>query len=269
MHIRRIALLLVLLTLTTDAQAQSQNEDFLAAARKGDVATVKAQLDKGVDVNAKTQYGATALSYACDRGHVEVVKLLIERGADINVKDTFYGEVPLGWAVYKGHAEIVRLLLAKGAQGKERALIDGAGEGKIEIVKVVLEIGGLKPETLSAALSRATREKHVEIQELLKKAGAVAGPKPDFQVDAETLKSYVGTYKHQAGDMVFAVKDGKLSGKFGAQDALTYGAFDKTSFTALEFDGIMIKFNLEGDKVVGFTLKQGSFTGEFKKVESK
>jgi hypothetical protein len=269
MRIRLIPILLVFLTPITLAQAQSPNEDFLAAARKGDVAAVKAQLDKGVDVNTKTQYGATALSYACDRGYVEVVKLLIERGADVNVKDTFYGEVPLGWAVSKGHAEIVRLLLAKGAQGKERALTQASGSGDVEVVKVVLEIGGLKPETLTAALSGATRGKHAEIQELLKKAGAVPGPKPEFQVDAETLKSYVGTYKHQAGDMVFTVKDGKLSGKFGAQDALTYGAFDKTTFTALEFDGIMIKFNLEGDKVVGFTLKQGTFTGEFKKVESK
>ena len=79
--------------------AQDKSEEFFAAARKGDTAAVKALLDKGVDVNAKTRYGATGLSYACDKGHIDVVKLLIERGADVNSKDTFYGEVPLGWAL--------------------------------------------------------------------------------------------------------------------------------------------------------------------------
>src|SRR3712207_8360944 len=51
-------------------------------------ATVKSLLDRGVDVNTKFRYGATALSYASDKGHLEVVKLLLERKADTNVKDT-------------------------------------------------------------------------------------------------------------------------------------------------------------------------------------
>src|SRR5215216_5570810 len=95
---RRIALPVLALLLGVAAIAQNTNEEFFAAARRGDIAAVKAFLDKGTDVNAKTQYGATALSYACDKGHVELVKLLIERGADVNVEDTFYGEVPMGWA---------------------------------------------------------------------------------------------------------------------------------------------------------------------------
>ena len=268
---RRIAFLLILfLILAPAARAQNLNEDFFAAARKGDVAAVKALLDKGVDVNAKTQYGATALSYACDKGHLEVVKLLVERGADVNVKDTFYGEVPLGWAVPKGHVEIVKLLLEKGAQGRDRALVQAAASGKTEIVKVVLEKGGLKPESLTSAMSAATRSKNDEIVELLKKAGGTAAPKPSFEVDAETLKSYTGSYKHeQVGELTFEIKDGKLRGKLTGQDFFTLGAFDKTSFTVLEFDGIMIKFNLEGDKVVSLTLKQGGFTGDFKKSETK
>ena len=99
----RIALLALVLLCPPAAGAQDLNEEFFAASRKGDVAALKALLDKGVDVNAKTRYGATALSYACDKGHVEVVRLLIERGADVNSKDTFYGEVPLGWALSHDH----------------------------------------------------------------------------------------------------------------------------------------------------------------------
>ena len=125
MSTRRIVLLALVLLYPLIVNAQDQNEEFFAAARKGDVAAVKGLLDKGVNVNAKTRYGATALSYACDKGHVELVKLLIERGADVNVKDTFYGEVPIGWALSHGHVDIIKLLLDKGAAGTERTLMTG------------------------------------------------------------------------------------------------------------------------------------------------
>src|ERR1044071_7845592 len=126
---RRIALIIFTLLLPVAALAQSSNEDFFAAARKGDVAAVKAFLDKGVDVNTKTRYGATALSYACDKGHTEVVRLLLERGADPNVKDSFYGATPMSWAAPKGHVEIVKLLIEKGAKEKGDALSVGVEKG--------------------------------------------------------------------------------------------------------------------------------------------
>jgi hypothetical protein len=270
MFSRRIVLMIFTLLLPVAAFAQSLNEDFFAAARKGDVAAVKALLDKGVDVNAKTNYGATALSYACDKGHVEVVKLLIERGADPNVKDTFYGEVPLGWALGKGHAEIVRLLIEHGAQGKERALIEGADSGNVEIVKAVLDKGDLKPETLTSALNKATKNKHTAVIEMLKKAGAQPPPPANFQVDVETLKSYTGAYKgERMGDVTFTLKDGKLMGDFSGQQSFTLGATNKNTFTILEFDDVTIIFNVENDKVKGFTLKQTAGAFEFKKVEQK
>src|SRR5262245_28972362 len=125
-------LMLALLLCPLIVNAQDQNEEFFAAARRGDIAVVKAFLEKGVNVNSKTRYGATALSYACDKGHAELVRLLIERGADVNVKDTFYGEVPLGWALSHGHAQIVKLLLEKGAAGIERALMAGVQDGNAE-----------------------------------------------------------------------------------------------------------------------------------------
>lgn len=270
MFSRRIALITLILLLPVAAFAQSQNEDLFAAARKGDVAAVKALLDKGADVNAKTQYGATALSYACDKGHTEVVRLLIERGADVNVKDTFYGEVPLGWALGKGHVEIVRLLIGHGAEGKERALTEGAESGNVEIVKIALDKGGLKPEALNSALGRATKNNHPEVAEVLKKAGAQPPPPATFQVDAEILKSYTGTYKNdRAGELTFTLKDGKLMGASTGQNPFTLGAYSKNTFAILEFDGVTIVFNVENGKVISFTLKQSAGEFEFKKVEQK
>ena len=248
------------------ASAQDRSEEFFAAARKGDTAAVKVLLDNGVDVNAKTRYGATALSYACDKGHIEVVKLLIDRGADVNSKDTFYGEVPLGWALSKDHIQIVKLLLDKGATGVERVLMSGVGDGKIDLVKVALDKGGLKPETLNNALRRASAGNNKEIVELLKKAGAVVA---EVSVDSDILKTYAGMYKNdQVGELTVEVKDGKLLGKVAGQGSFTTSAVNKNTFAINEVEAT-ITFNSEADKVTGFTLKQGGGTFVFKRVEQK
>ncbi|HZH31812.1 MAG TPA: ankyrin repeat domain-containing protein [Pyrinomonadaceae bacterium] len=262
-----LLLLLFLSAATHVASAQEQNEQLFEAARRGDAATVRTLLDRGVDVNTKFRYGATALSYASDKGHLEVVKLLLERKADVNVKDTFYGATPIIWAAQKGHAKIVEALIAAGAEGREAVLQIGASEGQLELVKVALAAGGLKAEALTDALSTATRGKHTEIAELLTKAGAVPPPPADFQVDAETLKTYVGTYKPAAGgDFNVALKDGKLVAGPASQP-LVLGAFDKTRFRPLDIDGVTITFNVENGIVTGFTLKQGTNTQVFKKVQ--
>lgn len=266
MSSRRMTFLAFALLCPLIVSAQNPNEEFFAAARKGDVAAVKAFLDKGVNVNEKTRYGATALSYACDRGNVDLVKLLLERGADVNVKDTFYGEVPLGWALGKGNAQIVKLLLDKGATGIERALASGVRDGNAEIVKAVLDKGGLKQETLNSTLMRASSGNKKEIVELLKKAGAVG---VEVSVEPELLKTYIGVYKNdQVGELTVDIKDGKLVGKVGSQNWFTTSALSKNSFAIVEVDAT-VTFNTEGDKVTGFTLKQSGMTFPFKRVEQK
>jgi hypothetical protein len=247
---------------------EDPGDELFDAARRGDAATVKALLDRGVDVDTKFRYGATALSYASDKGHLEVVKVLLERKADVNVKDTFYNATPIIWAAQKGHAKIVEALLYAGAEGRDDALAIGASGGHLELVQVLLAKGDFKAETLSDALVAAERGKHTEIAGLLTKAGAQPPPKADFQVDAETLKTYVGTYKPASGtEFTVALKDGKLVAGPPTQQ-LTLGAFDKTTFRPLEFEGVKIIFNVENGVVTGFTLKQGSNNQVYKKVQA-
>jgi ankyrin repeat protein len=256
--------LIMLYPLAAIAQDKDKNEEFFAAARKGDVAALKTFLDHGVDVNAKTRYGATALSYACDKGHVEVVKLLIDRGADVNVKDTFYGEVPLGWALSHGHVQVVKLLLDKGAKGPDRALTEGVAEGNVEIVKVALEKGGMPPETLNSALRRATKGGNTEIIDLLKKAGAVS---VEVTVDPAVLATYAGKYKNdQIGELTVEIKDGKLIGKVNTNNFFSTSAVGKTKFAIVEVEAT-ITFTVEGDKVSGLELSQGGGNFTFKRVE--
>ena len=266
---RRIGWFFALL-LPLAASAADLNEELLAAARKGDASAIKALLAKGADVNAKTQYGATALSYACDRGNLEVVKLLLEHGADVNVKDTFYGETPLGWALSKRHLDVAQTLIEKGAAGKDRALMVGVEGGHLGLVKAALDKGGLKPDTLRLALNNATRNNRAEIAELLTGAGATAAPPAEFPVDAETLKSYAGTYKNGEGlEVKVFFKDGKLTGGPTGQNPVTLSAVDQTTFKPIEMEGLVVVFNLEAGKVAGFTLKQGGNNVVFKKVEEK
>ncbi|MDP7178953.1 MAG: ankyrin repeat domain-containing protein, partial [Verrucomicrobiota bacterium] len=49
------------------------------AAEEGDLAGVQAELDKGANVNAKNQNGATPLHRAAWFGHKEIVQLLIAK----------------------------------------------------------------------------------------------------------------------------------------------------------------------------------------------
>jgi hypothetical protein len=136
------------------------------------------------------------------------------------------------------------------------------------MVKVALDKGGAIPETLGLALSKATKAGKAEIVEMLKAAGAVLPPPPDFKVDAETLQSYAGTYKGPV-EMTFTVKEGKLTGGVAGQNPFTLGAFNKTTFTPLEFDGATLTFNVEGGKVTGLTWKQAGNSSTFQRVEQK
>jgi ankyrin repeat protein len=57
----------------------------------------------------------TPLSYAAEKGHEAVVKLLLEKGAELETKSN-YGRTPLSYAAEKRHKAVVKLLLEKGAK---------------------------------------------------------------------------------------------------------------------------------------------------------
>lgn len=265
----RHSLFVIAVLLPIAVGADDINEELLTAGRKGDAEAVKALLAKGADVNAKTRYGATALSYAADKGHLGVVRILLDHGANVNVKDTFYGETPLGWAAYRGHTDIVKLLLDKGAEAKAGALMTAVELGHIEIVKAVLEKGGVGTDTLSSALEIATKSGRAEIVALLKKVGAIAPPKANFQVDPEILKTYAGIYKKQEeAQLTIILKDGKLVGEMEGYTS-PLGAIDQVTFKALEFGGITLTFIAEGGKVTGLKFKDGEEISVFRRVEGK
>jgi len=251
---------------TTPDPKQALNDQLYEAVRKGDVAAVTAALDKGADVNAKFRYGTTALFKAAERGNAEITKVLLDRGADVKVKDTFYQMTAMAWALDGKHIGVIRLLLEKSADEVEDVLLTGTREGNAELVKVALDRGGAKPESLTVALAISSAdEKNANITEMLKKAGA----QPPAQVDAAILQSYAGKYKGDTGPditLTFTVKDGKLLvGGFGrVQQPLL--ATDSMTFRPINFDGITLTFNTEAGKVVSMTFKQGPTTNVMKRI---
>ena len=110
------------------------------AAMNGNLAGVQAELDKGVGVNAKNDYGETPLDMAvwyngeteiaallrkqggkhgvingaAAGGDIEAVKDFLAAGTDVNTKDGWEW-TPLHNAAWWGHKEIAELLLANGA----------------------------------------------------------------------------------------------------------------------------------------------------------
>ena len=56
-------------------------------AKMGSTGAVVAMLDRGIDVNARSDAGVTALLYAASRARHEVVVLLLERGANVNSRN--------------------------------------------------------------------------------------------------------------------------------------------------------------------------------------
>jgi hypothetical protein len=237
----------------------------MAATRKGDLAQVKALLDKGASVNSKTSYGQTPLFFACDRGYTEIVKLLIDRGADVNVEDTFYHASALSWAAQKDRLEIVKLLLDHGAKSPAEVVMAGTQMKKPQLVKIGLDKGPIDKQTLSSALGAAMKSKNTEIIDMLKAAGATP-PEPVKTVELEPaiLQGYAGAYTGGRGgtefEMIFTVKGSTLSGVFSGQGALTYAPSDKTHFHSVEFEGINLEFSNDA-----FVMKQGGQSIDFKR----
>ena len=259
------SLLALLFAQGTTNPKQELNDQLFEAVRKGDAAAVTALLDKGADANAKFRYGQTALFKAAEKGYADVAKVLLDRGVDIKVKDTFYGATAMSWALSNHHPDVVRLILEKDASSVDEVLLTGARESNEELVKIALDRGKAKPETLTAALvASIANPKNAGIVELLKKAGAVAPP----EIDAATLQSYVGKYKGDPGpELSISVKDGKLIATAPqAGGPISLMAIDKTSFRPVDFDGITLTFTLEGGNVTGIAFKQGPGTTQLKRV---
>ena len=87
---------------------------LLDAAGAGDLSRVKSLIAAKADVNAKDEYGLTALMLASMRDRVEVVRALLAAKADVNAKSNSGGTALMA-ATMGGNAKVVKLLKQAGA----------------------------------------------------------------------------------------------------------------------------------------------------------
>ncbi len=84
------------------------------ASAEGHFKVVKYLVEKGADIETKTEWKISPLYMASAKRHFEIVKYLVEKGADIDSKDNL-NQTSLHIASKKGHVEIVKYLVENGA----------------------------------------------------------------------------------------------------------------------------------------------------------
>jgi outer membrane protein assembly factor BamB len=231
-----------------------KGEDLWRAAKDGQADLVEAVLAKGLDADAETEYGVTALQFAADRGHLDVVRVLIARHANVNKRDRFYGASPLGAAAAKQHWQVVAALLEAGARGADQILPGAAAAGEIEVVRVALESGTVSPAALDRALA-LTPQDQKELIELLETAGASRSESQsaaagDFKLP---LTMFVGTYRDERGfEFGVAVAGEQLSITLEDRPIAALVRTGEDEFTAADDVTATFKFQREGEQFVRF-----------------
>ena len=177
----RIGVCGAVLVLLASASAASVADAPLAdAAERGDRASVRALVERGVDANQVQADGMTALHWAVYRDDPETAKLLVDAKADVKAANR-YGVKPLSLACTNGSGAIVDLLLGAGAdpnarlRGDETPLMTAARTGKAEPVRALLARGAdvnARERRGQTALMWAAAEGHAEVVKELLRAGA-------------------------------------------------------------------------------------------------
>ena len=238
------------------------NEDLLAAARGGDLASVKASIEKGAALETKTSYGQTPLYLAAMNGHQEVVEFLLAKGASVNVSDTFYKAPMLAFVLQRKHYGVAKELIAKGGGNPDETLEAVARAANVELIHAVLDKGKPSQSALDRAYEAALDRKQAAVAELLQKAGAQP-PTPAVQVDAKVLESYAGVYKSEQLpiDIKVFIKEGKLYLQGTGQPE-----FAPKAKSAKVFEYAPGRLQVEFDSAGGFTLKQAGTDYQFKRA---
>jgi ankyrin repeat protein len=104
-----------------------------------------------------------ALCMAAWEGHTETVRALLDAGADVHART----DAPLWVAAMRGHADTMRVLLDAGAD-QDIALLEAAANGLVDLVKELLAKGANVHTCRGLPLMMADHNGHTETVRVLK-----------------------------------------------------------------------------------------------------
>jgi ankyrin repeat protein len=145
-HGWRAGVVLTAVFLTAGLNAAPPDTRLVEAVARQDFTAARALLKQGVDVNARSADGATAIQWASHWNDLELADLLIKAGANVNAADD-HGVTPLSLACENVSVRIVETLLkAKADPNVARTsgmtpLFDAIEVGNLELVKMLLAHG--------------------------------------------------------------------------------------------------------------------------------
>jgi len=142
---RGFCLIAVAACLSVMASAQTTADELIQAIRNNDLASLKARLAKGAQVDTRDPRGTTLLMHAAALGSPEAVKLLLESGAQVNAKNDLEATALILGA---GNPEKARMLVEKGADvnahsklGRTPLMVAASCGGCSATVKLLLDKG--------------------------------------------------------------------------------------------------------------------------------
>ncbi len=169
------------LALFADVALASADERLIAAARRDDLAGVRALLKSRAPVDVPQGDGATALHWAAHFDNLAMAEALLAAGAKANVANDL-GVTPLWLACLNGSEPMAARLLTAGADPNrglpsgETPLMAASHTGAVAVVKRLLASGadvnareGSKSQT---ALMWAVTEAHADVVKALVEGGA-------------------------------------------------------------------------------------------------
>ena len=125
-----------------DTGRNSVNDyDFLELCESGTARGVEEALRHGANINARNDFGWTALYLAALHQHADVVEVLLRHGANVNARN-YEGKTALHEAASWGKANVAELLLKHGADPNARdksgrtALDVAQQEGQSDVVEL-------------------------------------------------------------------------------------------------------------------------------------
>ena len=275
--------------------AQNDTARLWEAATKNDVRTIQAMLDKGIDVNIKTVYGTTALTFAAFRGNTEAVKLLLEHGANPNVRDAFYGATPLLMSLDKKNHDVIKLMIVHGADlssgdvlqslvdlgmndlvelalgkntaGADKSIAIAARNGNAEILRELLEVSKPSDEILANALFIALTNNKSEPAEILKQAGAKLPESQARAGEGWLNKHPKGIFKRPDGNSVeLGRKDSLFTISFEGWPPNLLRAISDTCFEMVEYTELKVSLQEIGGQVISLRIIQPGNVSLYMKV---